>query len=476
MAEDAQEEAGTVPSAARLRFSRNAPCPCGSGKKYKKCHLAEDEERARAAGSDEARRIAQRDPVHALDERLVGDILALARRRWGEAFDPEGFFIEETGLDPDVLSPQILSPWAAFHYPVIEGRSAADLFVGERGPRLSIEERTWLDAQRMSYFSIWEVLSTIPGTSITVRDLLRGEERTVCEVSGSHCLNARDVVLARILDHGGRSFVAGCHPRPLPPREGAAVVDDLRSELRCRTKKTIPDEKLRDAAADGTIIALWQDAVEERDERPLPQISNTDGEPLLITTDHFTVSAAADSLRAQLLALPGAEIEDEGDPVRLVFSKAGNARVAGLETTLLGRATLDGSSLRIETNSVARADALRQLVEERCGALVTHRLREHADPVAALGRAAGAEPASREAPPPEAIEAVRQLKARHWKCWVDEPIPALGGLTPRAAARKRGKPRRELELILAEVENREARLPPAERHAISELRRQLGLD
>ena len=27
----------------RLKTGRNEPCPCGSGKKYKKCHLTEDE-------------------------------------------------------------------------------------------------------------------------------------------------------------------------------------------------------------------------------------------------------------------------------------------------------------------------------------------------------------------------------------------------------------------------------------------------
>lgn len=28
----------------RLKAGRNDPCPCGSGKKYKKCHRAEDEQ------------------------------------------------------------------------------------------------------------------------------------------------------------------------------------------------------------------------------------------------------------------------------------------------------------------------------------------------------------------------------------------------------------------------------------------------
>ena len=32
----------------RLKTGRNEPCPCGSGKKYKKCHRAEDESAAHA--------------------------------------------------------------------------------------------------------------------------------------------------------------------------------------------------------------------------------------------------------------------------------------------------------------------------------------------------------------------------------------------------------------------------------------------
>jgi hypothetical protein len=38
-------------------LGRNDPCPCGSGKKYKQCCLAKDEEKARAArakAADEA--------------------------------------------------------------------------------------------------------------------------------------------------------------------------------------------------------------------------------------------------------------------------------------------------------------------------------------------------------------------------------------------------------------------------------------
>jgi SEC-C motif len=33
----------------RLKTGRNDPCPCGSGKKYKKCHAAEDQAQRSAA-------------------------------------------------------------------------------------------------------------------------------------------------------------------------------------------------------------------------------------------------------------------------------------------------------------------------------------------------------------------------------------------------------------------------------------------
>jgi len=37
-----------------IDLGRNAPCHCGSGKKYKRCHLASDEQQARAALAAEA--------------------------------------------------------------------------------------------------------------------------------------------------------------------------------------------------------------------------------------------------------------------------------------------------------------------------------------------------------------------------------------------------------------------------------------
>jgi len=46
------------------RIGRNEPCPCGSGKKYKKCCLAEDEELERQAMAAAAVEIGDDDGVY----------------------------------------------------------------------------------------------------------------------------------------------------------------------------------------------------------------------------------------------------------------------------------------------------------------------------------------------------------------------------------------------------------------------------
>jgi len=47
-----------VPESTRDQIGRNDPCHCGSGRKYKQCHLAKDEEAERARRAKEAAQTA----------------------------------------------------------------------------------------------------------------------------------------------------------------------------------------------------------------------------------------------------------------------------------------------------------------------------------------------------------------------------------------------------------------------------------
>ena len=470
----------------RDRIPRNATCPCGSGRKYKRCHLAEDEARAATAhgqgpGAEEARaterRLVERDPVHNLDERITADALALGRRRWGRAFDPDAALAT---LGCDAQARQSVLGWSSGHYRSPDGRTALDLYVEERGSSLDEAARRLVQARASAWFSVHEVMGAIPGVSVALRDLLSGAERTVEEKSASQTLVARDVILAEVLDLGDRCILAGCHPTPLPPREGDLVRKSIRRALGARGAK-VSAGKLRAATAQGLPLELWQAAVHAIGQRPPPRLQNTDGEDFLLTTDFFDVAAAR---RAEVLAglhgLPGAQLDDAGGEGQLgeaviSFVQEGNA-MGLLPSTLVGRAILGLRALRLETNSRKRADRLRRLVSERLGATVTFKVRQHADPVAALRtRKAGQPSAPLEPTPPELLEAMRRIQEEFHTRWLDVEVPALGGLTPREAARRGGAARRKIDLLLAEFENAEARRPAEERFDVAKLHQALGL-
>lgn len=463
----APQGSGPPQQKGKTKVGRNAPCPCGSGKKYKKCCLGK-EEVARGASRDTSH-------VHVVDERLVSEMLRFAARRFGKAFHR----VEMDFRDPGEAV-QLFIPWSVYHF-VIDGKPVVRWFIEEQKRRLSDTESEWLEAQQASWLSIWEVTRVDPDRGrLWLRDLLSGEERTVREVSACETLAKRDVALGRVVDHAGMSVLCGLYPRILPPMEAAEVVQRVRGRL--RRKRAVPAEKLREEKIGRYMIRCWEEAVEEMLVRrsALPRLQNTDGEDLLLTIDHFEFEPAARrEVEARLASLDGAEPPDSDDPDMIyTFVRSGNPKQMGLENTIIGTAKLADGKLRLETNSVRRADRLRAQIEEACGELVRHRTREHSDPSALL-KHRGARRTRDEQPPlipPEdAARLAREFKERHYAGWVDLPIPALGGMTPREGVRtKEGKNR--VDLLLKDMENRQNRMPEEERFDFSGLRKKLGLE
>jgi hypothetical protein len=177
--------------------------------------------------------------------------------------------------------------------------------------------------------------------------------------------------------------------------------------------------------------------------------------------------------------MSGAEPEsapDRGadDDAAFVFTVPGNRKHASWDNTIVGRAELGAASLRLETNSIARADRLRARVEEACGGLLRHRARTHEDPQSKQ-RSRPGPPAAERPLPPEAAQLALDFKARHYAAWLDEPIPALSGRTPRQAASS-AQGRAALDVLLKEMEQWEAAGDAASAYDVTQLRRKLGLE
>ena len=162
--------------AQSMTVGRNEPCPCGSGKKYKRCCLPAKEQSSRPPGQE----------WHDLDGQLDNDRGQWAKRRFSEAWMT---CADQYPIDFEDRSEHIplFAAWATCERK-IEGRPVASWYLEERGRHLMAHERDWLAAQLRSWLSVWEVLEVEPGKSLRLKDLLTAEERMVSEVSGSKVL------------------------------------------------------------------------------------------------------------------------------------------------------------------------------------------------------------------------------------------------------------------------------------------------
>ncbi len=453
--------------------SRNGTCPCGSGKKYKKCCLAKDEEAARSAksavgGPNSAGFPSGVANVHRIEEPLIPKLFSFARSQF-----PDALTRASDDFDDPETSLQLFGPWLFFGIEV-DGKTLVEHYVEAHGHSLTTKERALLLTQPTAWLSIWEVTEVVPGHSILLKDLLSGEERLVREVTASRSVNKREALLGRVLDFEGESVIAGLHPRTLPPKETMGVVARARTKLRRKT--AVPVDRLRSESLGRFLIRAWEESVREfamRSQLP-PKLQNTDGDTLLLTRDHFSFDPAkSKQLDRCLRAIPNVDPPDsQGEPY--VFLRPGNSMHKDWETTIVGRGTITRGELTLETNSIRRADVLRKLVESSCQGLLTHRLREHSDPAALLANRDALPALPTELPPAEVDAVIRQYKANHYARWVDEPVPALGGKTPRQAVRSKAG-REQVDVLLKGIEHNESRLPGGPQVDLSSIRAELGL-
>ena len=283
-----------------------------------------------------------------------------------------------------------------------------------------------------AHWSAYEVLDANPGVSIELRDLLTGAERTVAERTASRTVEPHSVVLARLA------------------------------------------ERMRDIDVQRALVRAWARQVKAADARAEHlTLHNTDGEPVLLTTDRFVFDPGARADVETRLATIAERAPGDGPESTFEFTVAGNALHRDWTKTIIGFATVSDGGLKVVTNSLPRAEMLRALVESTCGGTIRHRARDHTDPRALARRPQAA--SRTESPPEEVAQMLLGLKRRHYDAWVDAPIPALGNLTPREAAR-RPKERRRLEALLRDMEYGETKLSEVERFDFGTVRAALGLE
>ncbi len=437
---------GEVPGKTEINFAgtgRNELCPCGSGKKYKRCHL------------DALPPTGPGQSWHERDHRLIETLVAFTRRRFSagamKRMGPETFGDREPQLG-------LVGPLASYEWPV-DGRTVVEHFLEKEAAALALADRQWLEAQRNSRLGAWEVLRVERGVGLDLVNLLTGERASVKEQRGSQTLVARDVMLARIVKVPDMSVLGGSHLSPLPPREADEVVREVRAASPAPGWATTV-----------RLLEAWDLAVARRDVTLATpaRIRNTDGHQTVLLEDEFALKRGSfPSALSRLAALEGATLTSEDSRgATLTFTKEGNAQHTNWKNTVLGSARLTKSKLVLSTNSRERGDALSQRFEDALAGLATRRGRkQHSLPEMRGGADLLLDSQSVTSP----------SMAEVYRSWLDTELPMLEGRTPRTAiADDAAVP--SIHLMLKEMENRAARSAEPTGYDTRQFRRELGLD
>ena len=479
---------------------RSQPCPCGSGRKYKNCCYRRD---AEASGGRERK---YPDPDWFLMRKTEGEIVeavasflrahcgADARdRAWDE-------FRAGSPIADELLAQSIFIPWLVFNWRPPRRRGPAPeppalAYLAENEARLDDYQKSFIRAACSEPFTFFAVTAVEPRRSLTLRDMLLEREVTVKERQASATLRRGHVLYARCVTLAGQSILLGVAPVPLPP-EAQYWVLDVRENLRKFSRLAGPLDRERLRADDAPMRSFYFEAAGRVLNPPPPVLQNTDGDPLAIVRLKYGLlcppEQALEALRS--LSLPefqegvseGAEFDRSGRLKRatVTWQKRGNRLHPEWDNTSLGSIDIRNDVIEIEVNSEKRATKIRAEIRERLGGRCTFVSEQRQFPDELLREAEGGggfDNKSRrgrrevEGVPPEFRAALRDQMKAHWESWLDTPIPALNGRTPRAAART-PKDRERLEVLLMELEFRnESIIQPELRPDVTELRRKLGL-
>ena len=141
------------------RISRNDPCPCGSGRKFKKCCYNRD------------RRITAFDRAMAI-ERLEECV-----ERNAEQSEAMAVFFGDVDRDVPAMTEHFLEAsdsaffsWFAFDYPLDDGCHVVDQVL-RANPMLSAGDARYLEQMRATAMMPYEVVSVRPGISMVLRRL-----------------------------------------------------------------------------------------------------------------------------------------------------------------------------------------------------------------------------------------------------------------------------------------------------------------
>jgi len=374
-----------------------------------------------------------------------------------------------------------------------------DDYLKRRGWKESAGNKAYMAGLRDSVMSLYEVSDIQPGRSFLARDLVRGGEPVrISERSATKTLKPWDRVAMRIVDVRGKNIIGGgLLPFELEPSERLiaaigsvenqgsadipAFIDELGVDkndpevdllIGTATNKT---ELLRNLAPAFSLYFL-EDLLDRIVNPAVLQLTNSDGEDMEFMRLVYRLAEGVTpaQVRAALNRTPDLDAASETfwnwlEPKKATRkkrkasadNKLGFVTTMGDGSVVLGNIELKSNTIELSVNSETRADRGRKMLEPLLDGLVSTPLveRQTLEQAFAEQREHGSNSAGLDLPADEQHRILHDAMNRHYRAQLDQPIPALGNISPRKAARSK-KGRDKLVAWLKLLENQSAKHEP----------------
>ena len=318
-----------------------------------------------------------------------------------------------------------------------------------------------------SPISWFRVLEVVRGEGVRLFDELQKEEFFVDDIAISLSAMKGMILCGKVLQFEGINLLFGTGAIALHPGSSAQITS-MADKLR---DATVEDGDVFDRTFHleiaAPIASYYFRLVNESAQKGPPQIQNTDGDPLEPKILRFRYQdASIEDMADQIFAkLPKGE---QNPPVEM-GAKDATGKVTELIVPYIRRPTEPGSTdtvlvaffkvrngeVEVEVNSANRAEEIRKLVKKQLSDTLTFVEEVAGSKVGSNPPGATTiDPASM---PPEIREALTGHMEKLQEQWLDTPIPALGGKTPKEAAQD-PKTRPQLEALLDGFAIREGQL------------------
>lgn len=246
------------PTIKSVKLGRNDPCHCGSGRKYKDCHLPLEEtmrsEQMRLRQSQDSLLPKIIEAAQSVPEQFS----AAFARFWQERYTVEQ--LSELDQLEDRGAERFLT-WFAFDFRQADGRTLLDQLdaaADTGGFAVDPPERRLLASWRGVRLRPYLVADLRKGLGMTLHDLLSGERYEVADHGASKRLETAEVVVGHLVPVD--TAPGASLPTYYLAGAAAQLTDDTAEKLREFAELHLADLRRREPEAS------WSDLIDERSE------------------------------------------------------------------------------------------------------------------------------------------------------------------------------------------------------------------